>query len=117
MKTIKALAVAFLLTASFSSISNARTIDDPHMDLRKAITKLLKAPNLNTSLDESVRISFFVTADEELVVLKTDARTKSLDEFIKSRLNYHSINVKDLEFNRIFHLKVHFKLYDHGLEE
>lgn len=117
MKTIKAFAVAFLLIASFSSISNARTIDDPHMDLRKAVTNLLKAPNLNTSLDESVRISFFVTADEELVVLKTDARTKSLDEFIKSRLNYHTIKVKDLEFNRIFHLKVHFKLNDQGLEE
>lgn len=110
MKLFKTFAMAFLLIALTSQVSFSKSMEDPNADLRNAVTKLLLYPELNTSVEETVRISFFVTADDQLVVLKTDARTKKLDEYIKSRMNYHKIQVEDLEINRIFHLKVHFQL-------
>lgn len=108
MKFFKAIAVALLLTALTSQHSIAKPMDDPNSELRSTVTKLLSKPKLNKAVDENVRISFFVTAEEELVVLKTDARTKTLDQFIKARMNYKKIDVENLEINRIFHMKVHF---------
>lgn len=110
MKFFKTLAMAFMFIALTSSIAISKTVEDPNDDLRNVVTRLLDNPELDKSLDEAVRISFFVTADDQLVVLKTDARTKKLDEYIKSRMNYQKIKVNDLEINRIFHLKVHFIL-------
>lgn len=117
MKLFKNCAVAFMLLALTSQYSFSNSPDDPNADLRNAVTKLLLHPQLDTRLDESVRISFFVTADDKLVVLKTDARTKKLDEFIKGRMNYKEIKVKDLEINRIFHMKVRFMLDQESSEE
>ncbi len=117
MKLFKNFAVAFMLLALTSQYSFSNSPDDPNADLRNAVTKLLLHPQLDTRLDESVRISFFVTADDKLVVLKTDARTKKLDEFIKGRMNYKEIKVKDLEINRIFHMKVRFMLDQESSEE
>ena len=110
MKFFKTIAVALTLTALTSHYSIAKSLDDPNSDLRHYVTNLLTNPQFERSLDEEVRISFFVTADEELVVLKTDARTNALDEFIKGRMNYKRIDIRDLEVNRIFHIKVHFDL-------
>lgn len=79
-------------------------------DLRKAVFNLLRNPDIGQDLDEKVRISFFVTSDQEVVVLKTDARTLELDKFIKKRLNYHKIKARHSDTNRIYHLMVYFKL-------
>lgn len=110
MTPIKIMAIALLLTAISSQNIFADTRIDPNTDLKWTITKLLKRSPFHAKLDEHVRISFFVTADERVVVLKTDSRTKELDKFIKNQLNYKKINVKNLEVNRIFHIKVHFDL-------
>ena len=79
-------------------------------DLRKSVFNLLRNPDIGQDLDEKVRISFFVTSDQEVVVLKTDARTVELDKFIKKRLNYHKIKADHSDTNRIYHLMVYFKL-------
>lgn len=110
MKFLNAFAMVLIFIALTTHSSHAKTLDDPNSELRISITKLLSKPNIGQSVDEHVRISFFVTDDEKLVVLKTDARTKPLDKFIKDRINYQKINIKDLEVNRIFHMKVHFAL-------
>lgn len=110
MKLFKNIAATLAFIALTTQLSIANPKEDPNADLRQAVTKLLMKPTLHMTLDEEVRISFFVTDDDQLVILKTDARTKSLDEFIKSRMNYQKINVKDLEVNRIFNIKVNFSL-------
>ncbi|MBY5958025.1 hypothetical protein KUV50_07785 [Membranicola marinus] len=110
MKLFKHIAIVLLLITSIHQISTTKPLEDPNAKLRSVVVKLLKNPTLQTTLDQSVRISFFITTDDELVVLKTDARSNKLDEFIKERMNYHKINVKDLEVNRIIHIKVQFRL-------
>lgn len=110
MKHFKTFAMAILVVILSSQASFSTSLEDPNADLRNAVTKLLLNPHFDDRLDETVRISFFVTADQQLVVLKTDARTERLDQYIKSRMNYHTIDVDDLEVNRVFHLKVHFQL-------
>lgn len=110
MKFFKIFAIVLILFALSTTPSHAESLDDPNSELRTCVTKLLINPKIGQTVDEEVRISFFVTADEKLVVLKTDARTKPLDEFIKIRMNYKKIKIEDLEVNRIFHMKVHFAL-------
>lgn len=110
MKNFKSMAIALIFTFLASHATYADAPVDPNADLRNAVTRLLVNPELSTDVNEKVRISFFVTTDDQLVVLKTDARTKVLDEYIKNRLNYHKVNIDDLDVNRVYHLKVHFQL-------
>ncbi|HLT93951.1 MAG TPA: hypothetical protein VKZ56_05285 [Membranihabitans sp.] len=110
MKLFNTLAIATVLMTALVQSSFSKSIEDPKSDLRLAVTKLLINPTMDASFEEIVRISFFVTSDKQLVVLKTDARTKKLDQYIKNRMNYHTVDVEDLEINRIFHIKVHFQL-------
>lgn len=101
---------ASILLFSFSSMtSGSNVVRDSDTDLRKSVIRLLKNPDIKNQADEDVRISFFVTTDDRVVVLKTDARTKELDLFIKTRMNYQKIKVENQETNRIFHIKVYFK--------
>lgn len=110
MKYFKILTVTLVFITFCSQFSIAKPQVDPSSDLRFIITDMLKEPDLKITLDENVRISFFVTMEGEVVVLKTDARNETLDGFIKERLNYHKIDVKNLELNRIYQMKVHFEL-------
>lgn len=109
MKIFKTFTLTVLFVLIISQASFSKPID-PNVHLRNAVTKMLVDPDIDAAVNEKVRISFFVTADDQVVVLKTDARTKELDQFIKERMNYHKINIDDLDVNRVFHLKVHFKL-------
>lgn len=111
MNYLKTFAITLLFTvfAFHSSFAN-QPEDDPNSELRSSITKLLKISEVDLHLNEDVRISFFITNDNQVVVLKTDARSNKLDKHIKTSLNYQKIKIKDLEVNRIFHMKVHFLL-------
>ncbi|GAA5225294.1 hypothetical protein [Membranihabitans marinus] len=71
---------------------------------------MLNAPELKFKFSQKVRISLFVTADRQMVVLKTDARKKKIDGFIKSRLNYKKIKIADIESDKIYTIKVDFEL-------
>lgn len=108
MNLLKSLAVALLLTAFTIKLSFAHSVDNPKSDLREQVIQLLGHPKFENPVEERVRISFFVTDDQELVVLKTDSRTPLIDQYIKSRMNYYHVAVEDLASNCVYHIKVHF---------
>lgn len=111
MKTIKILSASLLFSFFVLSATSAVAADnDPSQQLRETLLEMLKSPNLDTEVNEMVRVSFFITTDGEIVVLKTDSRTKILDEFIKARLNYKTADIQGVEANRIYNLKVQFDL-------
>lgn len=71
---------------------------------------MLNAPEFKIEFSQKVRISLFVTDDRQIVVLKTDARKKKIDDFIKSRLNYKKIKVSDIKSDVVYTIKVDFDL-------
>ncbi|GAA5219461.1 hypothetical protein GCM10025777_00910 [Membranihabitans marinus] len=94
-------------------MTTAKSMDiDPNQQLRNYVKELLKSPDLGQDINENVRISFFLTTDGEIVVLKTDSRTPKLDQFIKARMNYKKTDIMEMgiEANRIYNLKVLFDL-------
>ena len=109
MKILNTVSVTFLLNAIFCFTSFSYPVDTPTEKLRGVVFEMLKKHRFDTSVDGKVRITFFMTPDEKMVVLKTDARNKKVDQFIKSRLNYKHHKVKGLEKNQIVHIKVHFR--------
>lgn len=108
--SITRTAMLFLVFFLGSPYGNAVSPDGIVPDLRKSVIRMLRNPDIDKNINERVRISFFVTAGKQVVVLKTDARTIELDKFIKDRMNYNTIKVDHSETNRIYHLKVNFKL-------
>ncbi|WP_236980711.1 hypothetical protein [Membranihabitans maritimus] len=109
MKFFKSIATTILFAFFISATVNAATTYDLNNQLRESVQKMLEKPDFDKVVDESVRISFFVTTDGEIVVLKTDSRTKSIDKYIKARLNYKKTQAEDVEANRVYNMKVHFK--------
>lgn len=83
---------------------------DPNIKLSRVVKTLLLAPDVKVDFHQKVRISFFVTTDKKLVVLKTDAQRKKMDNFIKLRLNYKKINIPEVESNRVYTIKVDFDI-------
>lgn len=104
------LLVLFVSTATCPLIYGSEVEKDPFSKLRKHIYTLLKDPDVKVEFDEKVRISFFITSENELVVLKTDTREKSIDHFIKEKLNYKITNTKGVETNKIYNLIVDFTI-------
>lgn len=109
MNSFKSIATTLLFALFVSASINAASTYDLNNQLRESVQKMLEQPEFDQDVNESVRISFFVTTDGEIVVLKTDSRTKSLDKYIKARLNYKKTDAEDVEANRVYNMRVHFK--------
>lgn len=107
--SITKMSMLFLFLTVGSFHGKAVSPDDNIPDLRKSIIRMLRNPDIDKNINERVRISFFVTTDQKVVVLKTDARTVELDKYIKNRMNYNTIKVHHSETNRIYHMQVKFK--------
>lgn len=100
----------FLMMSIYPTIQGSELEKDPFSKLRKHIYTLLKDPEVRGEFDEKVRISFFITSEDEIIVLKTDTREKILDRFIKEKLNYRITNTKGIETNKIYNVIVDFNI-------
>ena len=106
---LPALFLVFTLTVMVIQVSANIPFQDSISRPRESVVKLLKNPEIKLTSDQNVRISFFITADNEVVVLKTDTHSPKLDKFIKERMNYKKIDAEFSEINRIYHIRVKFR--------
>jgi len=65
----------------------------------------VELPSLNG--ESTVLVDFMLTARGEIIVLSTN--DKSLDDLIKSKLNYKKLKKHDLTFNKTYTLPIVFK--------
>jgi len=93
------LALAFVVS-SFSYANNApKTVTN---DLTKEIKTLLKKTTFNVEKESTAFVTFTLNANKEIVVLTVDSENKSVERFIKSRLNYQKV-VSSLDENVKFY--------------
>ena len=113
MKNYYTLLLVLLMSIAVCPSTHGSEVEkDPFSKLRRHIYVLLNDPDVRGNYDEKVRISFFITSENEIVVLKTDTREKILDHFIKHKLNYKITNTKGVETNKIYNLIVDFNIKD-----
>jgi hypothetical protein len=104
LKTIKLLfAAAFLFTLSFAK---ANTIDPTSSEqLRCEISKIITSVDWSES--KTFYINFIVTSQNEIIVTSTSDKT--VDNQVKSLLNYKKLYTTGITPNEIFTLPVTIK--------
>ena len=91
MKTIKLLLV--LVTFSVGTFANTTPKETPTTDqsLVKEVTQLLDAPNFKISEDLTAQVTFMLNKNNEIIVVSVDSSYKSVEDYVKSRLNYKKV--------------------------
>ena len=72
--------------------------DKPGSELREKVVQFIDRPNrdiLNYSA-EYAEVEFMITARREIVVLGVACGNKKIEEYIKEKLNYRYVRVKDI---------------------
>lgn len=108
MKSVKSLlaVVCFAMISNFAIAAGTPNNKKPE---GAQIQAYLKGIDFNKMVkaDTKVNISFMINAQNEILVVSTN--NKDLDGVLKSALNYKSISVSELEYNKIYTVPVLLK--------
>jgi len=112
MKTIKTVLIilAMTLTTVVSANNNPnkeRPVTKTESSLiAKEISSMLVKPDFDIKNELKANVTFVSNGNNEIVVLKVETNNEQLDQFIKSRLNYHTMSSIKLTNNRTYKLPV-----------
>jgi hypothetical protein len=110
MKTLKMLVLVVAIT--FSSVLSASTNPNEKAEpvsISETIGDLLQKPNFHLDEDVNAMVKIFINLDKEIVVLSVKTENKTLEDFIKSRLNYKKLSKEILGRNKSFKIPVKIK--------
>ena len=96
MKTFKTFLLAAVIAISFTLSAYAtettkETIEEP-TTIIKEIKKLLNKPNFKIDQDLNALVKIVINQDNQMVVLSVDSNNKMVESYIKSRLNYKTLD-------------------------
>ncbi|WP_296312451.1 hypothetical protein [Winogradskyella sp. UBA3174] len=75
------------LTASTNPIEKAEPAS-----ITETVGELLKNPDFQLDKEVNAMVAIFINQNDEIVVLSVDTDNKSVEKYIKSRLNYQKIS-------------------------
>ena len=78
--------------------------------LRNKIVELIVTPDYKVSACSSAKIFFMINDNNEIEVLNVGTRSKSLEIYIKNRLNNQKIDMTGIQKNLAYSLKFTQKL-------
>lgn len=108
MKTIKSLLL--VVAIAFSSVLTANT--DPNEAnpstsaesnvITKEVGKLLKNPSFLVDHDMTAKVTLTINKNNEIVVLSVDSEDRTVENYIKSRLNYNELPTAFISSEKTF---------------
>lgn len=111
MKSIKIVALCLFCTIAFAgkglALENPMTINDV---LRERIVNLLDRPDLSKIDGQKfhAEIEFMITRHKQIVVLAVYTNNAFLDEYIKEKLNYQRIGIREVRRMTPYMINVNF---------
>lgn len=98
MKTMKsfllvaAIAFSSVLSASTNSDSaEAKAAEKQFAVVTQTVENLLQNPTFLVEQDMTAKVTVTINKNNEIVVLSVDCEEKSLESYLKSRLNYNEL--------------------------
>lgn len=93
MKTLKmlVLVVAITLSSVLSASTNPVEKAEP-TTVTETVGDLLKNPDFQLEKDVKAIVDIFINENDEMVVLSVDTDNKSVEKYIKARLNYKKLS-------------------------
>ena len=106
MKTIKTITLAlFLLVGTIASANDPveKEVDSP--TIHEEISKLLQNPDFSVEENSTAIVNIFINSEGELVVISVKTENESLEQYVKSSLNYYKLDNKR-NIGKVFTLPV-----------
>jgi len=110
MNTLKTLVLVVAIT--FSSVLSASTnpIEKAEpVSISESVGNLLQNPDFQLNQDVDAMVKIFINEDDEIVVLSVDTDNKTVETFIKRRLNYKKLSAEALSNSKSFKVPVKMK--------
>jgi len=112
MKKLIIVAIAlFTLNVATAKNPTNPVKEKPTKSLRADIIQLLGSKT-SFEFEKSemvIDVIFTITSENKIIVLSTSAENKQVSDFIKSKLNYHEVSLKNHKVGKLFLLPVKFK--------
>lgn len=110
MKTLKMLVLVVAITTSsvLSASTNPIEKNEP-TSITETVGKLLKNPDFQLNEDVSALVNILINENDEIVVLSVETSNKTVDRYIKNRLNYKKLS-KEMGNSPIGRLKIPVKI-------
>jgi hypothetical protein len=103
MRKLSLVFVAAMLLATGNILANDSVKIDPEKQLSIQIGKLLSDNYLaDNQVDLTAQVRFTLNNDGEIVVLSVETDNKTLEYFVKSKLNYQKTDVENAAKGRMF---------------
>lgn len=77
-------------------------------EMRSAIVKLLGKTNFTVEKEFSTTVAFILNKKGEIVILDIECLNIEISSFIRQKLNYKKLNVKQLKEIKVYKLPVRF---------
>ena len=98
MKKVSVILVAFaLLLGTNITAADVGLDKENEFTISQEIGNLLKDANFILDYEVKVNVTFMINDEGEIVVLTVDAKDRSIEKFIKSKLNYKKLQNKLVE--------------------
>lgn len=110
--TITAVALFLATMTSFATEIEPKPTKESNQAFRSEIVSLIgsEVPDYITDgKDLTANLSLMVNNSNELIVVSTSANNTSLDNYLKSKLNYQKIDVKGLKKGEIYKVPLTIK--------
>jgi len=107
MRTLKMLVLVVAIT--FSSVLTASTNPNEKAEpatINKTVGELLKNPDFQLNKEVNAMVAVFINQNDEMVVLSVDTDNKSVENYIKRRLNYQKLSKEAIGYNKSFRIPV-----------
>lgn len=91
------------------SVNTFGTNENPEKaEMRSAIVKLLGKTNFTVEKEFSTTVAFIINKKGEIVILDIECSNTKICSFIKQKLNYKKVNVKQLKETEVYQVPVRF---------
>lgn len=104
MRKFSLVLVAAMLFSTASILANNEIETNPAKKLKAQITALLADHDLKESGIAQVR--FTLNKDKEIVVLSIDTNDDSIAYYVKNRLNYKKVDIKEVKEGKLYTIPV-----------
>ncbi len=107
MKTLKMLVLVVAIT--FSSVLTASTNPNEKAGpatITETVKDLLKNPMFELNKEVNAMVEIFINQNDEIVVLSVATDNKTVESYIKSRLNYQKLTKEAIGSTKSFKIPV-----------
>ncbi len=107
MRKFKTVSVALALFATMSAFATKGKKVTKETNLSAQIYEMLKENQFNEDYEEmTAEVRFIVTEKGELLVLSVETKDEILEGFVKNRLNYQKVELKNAASGRVYEIPV-----------